>query len=87
MRLNFSGTEISTAEPMLVGCVHHYSTHFINKLGKSLFFHKVQKTAIKGKQGPQRAKKGDFSKITGDEFTGEEFTWEIFQGGIFLAPD
>ena len=45
---------------MVVGCVKHYSTHFIKKLGKSLepFFNKVQKTATK------RAKKGDFSKIS-----------------------
>ena len=41
---------------MVVGCVQHYSTHYIRKIGKSLepFFHKVQKTA----------KKGDFSKIS-----------------------
>ena len=44
---------------MVVGCVQHYSTHYSNKLGKSLepFFHKVQKTA-------KRAKKGDFIKIS-----------------------
>ena len=42
---------------MVVGCVQHYSTHFIKKLGKSLelFFHKVEKTAKKGKNGLQRA--------------------------------
>ena len=42
---------------MVVGCVQHYSTHFIKKIGKSLepFFHKVQKTAKKGKKGPKRA--------------------------------
>ena len=35
---------------MVAGCVQHYSTHFIKKLGKSLepFFHKVKKTAKKG---------------------------------------
>ena len=55
---------------MVVGCVQHYSTHFIKKIGKSLgpFFHKVQKTAKKGKKGQQkgqqRDKKGDFSKIS-----------------------
>ena len=53
---NFSRTEICTANPMVVGCVKHYSTHFIQKLGKSLqpFFHKVQKTAKKVKKGPKR---------------------------------
>ena len=51
---------------MVGGCVKHYSTHFIKKLGKSLepFFHKIQKTAKKGKKGPKRAKKVDFSKIS-----------------------
>ena len=51
---------------MVVGCGKHYSTHYIKKIGKSLepFFHKVQKTAKKGKKGPKRAKKGDFSKIS-----------------------
>ena len=40
---------------MVVGRVQHYSRHFINKLGKSSepFFHKVQKTAKKGKKGQQ----------------------------------
>ena len=43
---------------MVVGCVQHYSTHFIKKLGKKLepFFHKIQKNAKKGHNG-------DFSKI------------------------
>ena len=44
---NFSRTEICTAKPMVVSCVQHYSTHFVNKLGKSLeyvFSCKVQKT-------------------------------------------
>ena len=51
---------------MVVGCVQHYSTHYIKKIGKSLepFSHKVQKTAKKGKKGQKRAKKGDFSKIS-----------------------
>ena len=51
---NFSQTEIYTANPMVVGCVQHYSTHFIKKIGKSLepFFHKVQKNC---KKGPKRA--------------------------------
>ena len=42
---------------MVVVCVQHYSTHFIKKLGKSLesFFHKVQKTAKKGKKWPKMA--------------------------------
>ena len=42
---------------MVVVCVQHYSTHFIKKIGKLLepFF---QKTAIKGKKGQKRAKKG-----------------------------
>ena len=63
---DFSRTDKSTAKPMVVSCVQHYSTHFIKKIGKSLepFFHKVQKTAKKGKKGPKRAKKGDFSKIS-----------------------
>ena len=54
------------AEPInlqVVGCVQHYSTHFIKKIGKSLetFFHKFQKTA---KKGQKSVKKGDFSKIS-----------------------
>ena len=50
--LNFSRTEIFKAKPMVVGCVQHYSTHFRNKLEKSLkpFFRKVQKTAKNGKK-------------------------------------
>ena len=42
---------------MVLGCVQDYFTHFIKKLGKSLetFFHKIQKTAKKGKKGPKRA--------------------------------
>ena len=50
---DFSRTDKSTAKPMVVGCVQHYSTHFIKKIGKSLvqFFHKVQKTVKKGKKG------------------------------------
>ena len=53
---NFSRTEICTANPMVVGCVQHYSTPFIKKLRKSLepFFHKVQKTAKKAQKGPKR---------------------------------
>ena len=53
---DFSGTGKSTAKPMVVGCVQHYSTHFNKKLGKSLepFFHKVQKTAKKGQKGEKR---------------------------------
>ena len=53
---DFSRTDKCTANPMSVGCVQHYSTHFIQKLGKSLelFFHKVQKTAKNG------AKNADF---------------------------
>ena len=44
---------------MVVGCVQHYSTRFIIKLGKSLelFFHKVQKTTKNGKKGGKGAKK------------------------------
>ena len=63
---DFSRTDKSTAKPMFVGCVQHYSTHFIKKIGKSLepFFHKVQKTAKKAKKGPKRGKKGDFSYFT-----------------------
>ena len=63
---DISRTEKSTAKPMVVGCVQHYSTHFIKKIGKSLepFLHKVQKTAKKVKKGQKRAKKGDFSKIS-----------------------
>ena len=60
---DFSRTDKSTAKPMVVGCVQHYSTHFLKKIGKSLetCFNKVQKTAKKGKKGPKRGKKGDFS--------------------------
>ena len=63
---DFSRTDKCTAKPMVVGCVQHYSTHFIKKLGKWLepFFHKIQKNAKKGNKGPKRAKKGDFSKIS-----------------------
>ena len=46
---------------MVVGCVQHYSTYFIKKLGKSLepFFHKVKKNCQKGPQkGQKTAKKG-----------------------------
>ena len=50
---NSSRTEIFTAKPMIVGCVQHYSTHFVKKLGKSLesFFRKVQTTVKNGKNG------------------------------------
>ena len=56
---DFSQTDKSTAKPMVVGCVQHYSTHFIKKIGKLLepFFHKVQKTAKKGKKGQKRGKR------------------------------
>ena len=49
---------------MAVGCVQHYSTHFIKKLGKSLepFFHKIKKTAKKGQKGPKRANSAIFIK-------------------------
>ena len=55
LRLNFSQTEISTAKPMVVGGVQHYSTHFINKLGKSVepFSHKVNKNANNGHKRQQ----------------------------------
>ena len=33
---DFSRTDKSTANPMVVGCVQHYSTHYIKKIGKSL---------------------------------------------------
>ena len=33
---DFSRTDKSTAKPMVVGCVQHYSTHFIKKIGKWL---------------------------------------------------
>ena len=41
--------------PMIVGCVQHYSTHFIKILEKSLepISHNVQKTAKKGQKMPQ----------------------------------
>ena len=41
---DFSRTDKSTANTMVVGCVQHYSTHFIKKIEKSLepLFHKVQ---------------------------------------------
>ena len=62
---NFSRTEIFTAKPMVVDCVQHYSTHFINKLGKSLelFFHKVKQNEKRGKKGEKcqkGAKNADF---------------------------
>ena len=59
---NSSRTEIFTAKPMVVGCVQHYSTHFVKKLGKSLesFFCKVKKTAKNCKKWP----KNDFRKIS-----------------------
>ena len=66
---NFSRTEILTAKPMVVGCVQHYSTHFIKQLGKSLepFFHKVQKTGknvkICKKKCQKSPKPGKFKKI------------------------
>ena len=49
---NFSRTGIFTAKPMVVGCVQHYSRHFVKKLGKLLesFFRKVQKTAKNGQK-------------------------------------
>ena len=64
---NSSRTEIYTAKPMVVGCVQHYSTHFIKKVGKSSepFFHKVQKNAKKGQKGSKRgilAKSAIFTK-------------------------
>ena len=50
---NSSRTELFTDKPMVVGCVQHYSTHFVKKLVKSLesFFRKVQKTAKIGNNG------------------------------------
>ena len=33
---DFSRTDKCTAKPMLVGCVQHYSTHFLKKIGKLL---------------------------------------------------
>ena len=59
---DFSRTDKSTAKPMVVGCVQHYSTHYIKKIGKSLepFFHKVQKTAKKGQQMAKKGQKGRF---------------------------
>ena len=62
MRLNFRGTEISTAKPMVVGCVQLYSIHFVNKLGKSLRVENgkkwpkmpiLAKSAIFTKKGPR----------------------------------
>ena len=49
---NSRRTNIFTAKPMVVDCVQHYSTHFVNKLGKLLesFFRKVQKTAKNGQK-------------------------------------
>ena len=57
---DFSRTDKSTAKPMVVGCVQHYSTHFIKKIGKSLelCFYKVQKkTAKKVKKGQKKGSK------------------------------
>ena len=49
---NFSRTEICTAKPMVVGCVQHYSIHFVKELGKlsESFFRQVQKNAKNGKK-------------------------------------
>ena len=48
---NSSRADIFTAKPMVLGCVQHYSTHFVKKLGKSLVvFRKVQKPAKNGKK-------------------------------------
>ena len=58
----FSRTDKSTAKPMVVGCVQHYSTHFIRKIGQSLepFFHKLQKTVKKGQKRGKKGQKGGF---------------------------
>ena len=42
---DISRTDKSTAKPMVVGCVQHYSTHFFKKIGKSLetFFEIIAK--------------------------------------------
>ena len=52
---NSSRTEMFTAKPMGVGCLQHYSTDIVKKLGKSLesFFRKVQKTAKNVKKWPK----------------------------------
>ena len=57
--LNFSRTDIFTAKPMLVGCVEHYSTHFINKLQHFIepFFRNIEKSAF-------WVKNGDFDNFT-----------------------
>ena len=43
---------------MVVGCVQHYSTDFLKKIGKSLepFFHKVQKNEKRAKKGKKGQK-------------------------------
>ena len=62
LRLNFSRTNISTAKPMIVGCVQHYSNILLNwENRQSCFFIKSKKLKKKGKKGPKRGKKGDFS--------------------------
>ena len=33
---NSSRTKFFIAKPMVIGCVQHYSTHFVKKIGKSL---------------------------------------------------
>ena len=65
MRLNFSRTEISTAKPMVLGCVQHYSTHLIKKLGKSLepFFHSQKNCQKCPKKDKNWAKNADFSRF------------------------
>ena len=70
LRPNFSRPEICTAKPMVVGCVQHYSTHFVNKLGKWLesFFRKVkklQKLVKNGKKMPILAKISKFLEKSG----------------------
>ena len=58
---DFSRTVMCTANPMVVGCVQHYSTNFVKKLGKSLesFFRKVKKNC---KKWGKMAKNADFSQ-------------------------
>ena len=62
---DFSRTDKSTAKPMVVGCVQHYSTHFIKKIGKSLepFFRNVQKTARNDQKCQTMAKNGKISNF------------------------
>ena len=63
---NFSRTDIFTAKPMVVGCVQHYSAHFVKKQEncQSCFFVKSKKMQTNAKNGKKLQKNADLSKIS-----------------------